>query len=267
MTGCDLQALGMIELYFYDELEASERAAVGGHLRSCEECRRALEELTMIRAALAARPSIGAPSGDDWSGFMVRLDEAIRPDRQARNAAQMVTVRAMRPAFRVATYAAMAALVMLVTLSVVYFTRATRRSDVPASPVAERVQPVLDPSAVQPVPGPTPEAAFAALSEQHFERSKLVVIGLASMDARLTDDADWAFERQLATNLLSDTRLYRFAAEERGMSTVARVMADLEMVLLQTSLSDKPDAESLEQIQRLIRKRDLVTKMDVVTGL
>jgi hypothetical protein len=267
MTGCDLQALGTIELYFYDELEASERADVERHLRSCEECRRALEELTMIRVALAARPSVGAPPGDDWSGFMVRLDEAIRPERRARNVAQMATVRAVRPAFRVATYAAVAALVTLVTLSVVYFTRSPRRSDVRTSPVVERVLPVLDPSSVQPAAGPTPEAAFAALSEQHFERSKLVVIGLASKDASQANDADWAYERQLATSLLSDTRLYRFAAEERGMRTLARVMADLEMVLLQTSLSEKPDAESLGQIQRLIRKRDLVTKMDVVTGL
>jgi hypothetical protein len=267
MTGCDLQALGTIELYFYDELEASERVTVERHLRSCEECRRALEELTMIRAALATRPRVGAPPGDDWSGFMVRLDKAIRPERQARSAAQMGTARPARPAFRVARYAAIAALVALVTLSTAYFTRTARRSDVQTTQVAETAQPVFDPSTVQPVAGPTPEAAFAALSEQHFERSKLVVIGLASMDARRANDADWAYERQLATSLLNDTRLYRFAAEERGMRTLARVMADLEMVLLQTSLSEKQDAESLEQIQRLIRKRDLVTKMDAVTGL
>ena len=40
-------------------------------------------------------------------------------------------------------------------------------------------------------------------------------------------------------------------------------MGDLEIVLLQTSLAEAPDAEALEQIQRLIHKRDLVTKMDV----
>jgi hypothetical protein len=47
------------------------------------------------------------------------------------------------------------------------------------------------------------------------------------------------------------------------MKTLARVMGDLELVLLQTSLADTPDADVLEQIQRLIHKRDLVTKMDV----
>ena len=49
------------------------------------------------------------------------------------------------------------------------------------------------------------------------------------------------------------------------MTTVANVMRDLEIVLLQASLSDENDAATLGQIQRLIRKRDLVEKMTVVT--
>ena len=110
---------------------------------------------------------------------------------------------------------------------------------------------------------PSPEAAFTALSEQHFERSKLVVLGLANKDPHHAREADWAFERGLASSLLSDTRLYRQAAEARGMKSLAGVMGDLELVLLQTSLADAPDAEALEQIQRLIHKRDLVTKMEV----
>ena len=47
------------------------------------------------------------------------------------------------------------------------------------------------------------------------------------------------------------------------MKSLAGVMGDLELVLLQTSLADAPDAAALEQIQRLIHKRDLVTKMEV----
>ena len=42
-------------------------------------------------------------------------------------------------------------------------------------------------------------------------------------------------------------------------------MRDLELVLLQTSLTDEQDPASLPQLQRLIQKRDLLEKMDVVT--
>ena len=160
------------------------------------------------------------------------------------------------------SYLAMAALLTLVTAGVVYVARVGvapgdiaghGRGAAHGSPRRRRCVPPSERSA---------DAAFAALSEQHFERSKLVVLGLANKDPRRAGEADWAYERGLATNLLSDTRLYRQAAEARGLRTLAGVMGDLEIVLLQTSLAEAPDAEALGQIQRLIHKRDLVTKMD-----
>ena len=50
----------------------------------------------------------------------------------------------------------------------------------------------------QAVAAPTDTAAFTAMSEQHFERSKLVVLGLATKDPR-AGNGDWAYERELAT--------------------------------------------------------------------
>jgi len=119
---------------------------------------------------------------------------------------------------------------------------------------------------VQPagIPAATVDPALLSLSDQHFERSKLVVLGLATRDATKPGDANWTFERDLATTLLDDTRLYRVAAEERGMDALAGVMRDLELVLLQTSMTEQTDPRSLEQLQRLIRRRDLITKMNVV---
>ena len=103
-------------------------------------------------------------------------------------------------------------------------------------------------------------------SAEHLERSKLVVLGLAARDAQQTNAADWQYERQLAETLLSDTRLYRLAAQDRGVRDVARVMRDLETVLLEASMSDSPDRDTLARVQRLIVKRDLVTKIQTVAA-
>jgi hypothetical protein len=113
------------------------------------------------------------------------------------------------------------------------------------------------------------DAAFASVSEQHFERSKLVVLGLASRDPRQTSSEDWEYERDLAGDLLSDTRLYRRAAQDHGLADIAHVMSDLETVLLEASMSDHADSDALARVQKLIRKRDLVVKMQVVgsTGI
>ena len=81
---CEVQSRGAIELYFYGELSLTERAGIQAHLLTCVECRQALRDLQMIRAALAARPDVSAPAGGDWSAFMARLDAAIdeSPARQ-----------------------------------------------------------------------------------------------------------------------------------------------------------------------------------------
>jgi len=102
-------------------------------------------------------------------------------------------------------------------------------------------------------------------SAEHLERSKLVVLGLAARNAQQTRAADWQFERQLAGSLLAETRLYRLTAQERGVTDVARVMRDLETVLLEASMSDGRDRASLERVQRLISRRGLVSKMQIVT--
>lgn len=256
MSACSVQSSADIELYFYGELTAAERDSVERHLRACAECCRALEELTIIRAVLASRPDVATPPGGDWSRFMARLQDALKAEATLSNVRSRPRVLGFRP--RVAAALAMAALVVLVTASVLIVVR--QRGAPPAGTV-----PVTAPQASGSAVPAADDPALVSLSAQHFERSKLVVLGLATKDPSATAGSGWDYERRLATSLLNDTRLYRLAAEERGMKTLAGVMRDLELLLLQTSMSVESDAESLTQLQRLIRRRDLVTKMDVVS--
>jgi putative zinc finger protein len=301
--GCDVQASGAIELYFYGELDAAEHAAIQAHLAACAECRDAQEELSIIRAALAARPQVSAPPGGDWSGFMSRLDRAVASEaalkgcatsaaseaalkgcatsavseaalkgcatsaaseaalkgratsaRRASYVAQPFRAAPARGRASYAGYLAMAALLALVTISVLMVGRAK-----PA------VQPAQTPpaQAAAAASGPQVDPELMSVSERHLEKSKLVVLGLTAKDAGGRED--WEYERELAGALLNDTRLYRLTAEQRGMTQLAGVLRDLEIVLLQTSLTGEHDAAALTQIQRLIRKRDLVEQMESVT--
>jgi hypothetical protein len=263
MTRCGIQASGAIELYFYDELDAAERATVEGHVRECTECAHAVEELRVIRDALGSRPDVSAPASGEWSGFMARLDTAVERERRART----VVAFTARPARRsYVAYLAMAALLALVTVSVTMALR-TRHAQ-PAQTIATTDDTARLPSTgLGPGKAETTDAEtadFAALSEEHFERSKLVVLGLATKDPADRRASNWAYERELASSLLNDTRMYRLAAEDRGLAHIAGVMRDLEMVLLQTSMTDEKDPSALPQIQRLIQKRDLLEKMDAV---
>ena len=167
MMVCDRHASGELDLYFYDELNPSDRRAVEEHLSGCSECQAALDELQVIREALASRPDVSAPASGDWSSFMTRLDASLATERTQR-----VTVVPMKTASRrpFVGYLAMAALLSLVTLSV---TLALRKPHVPAASCV----PLSPPSSCRPVPSPLTNdgTAFRAMTEEHFERSKLVL--------------------------------------------------------------------------------------------
>jgi hypothetical protein len=238
MNGCEFD----IVLYFYGEMDAAERARAAEHVRGCAACRARLDELNAIRRALAGRPAVDAPPSGDWSGFMRRLDAGVTRDR-----------------WPVRQILAMAAMLALVTMAV--FAAARFRVVPPATQSAADTAPVP----AQPAPvNTTLTQSLREGSVEHLERSKLVVLGLTSRDPRHTTADDWQYERRLAGTLLPDTRLYRLAAQDRGVADVARVMRDLETVLLEASLSDHSDRDALERLQRLIAKRDLVMKMQVV---
>jgi hypothetical protein len=260
-----------VVLYFYDEMDPADRARATAHVRRCSDCRQRLEELGAIRSALASRPPVDAPPASDWSGFMRRLDEAVknRGTREPNLETWEPNPGTREPGTREPRYlrhvAALAAMVALVTIGVL--TAARFRSASPMPIAATTSGPVETSPETNGMPAlRTPEQAFREVSLEHLERSKLVVLGLATRDARETSSADWQYERTLAGTLLPDTRLYRLAAQDRGVSDVARVMRDLETVLLEASLSDNSDREALGRVQRLISKRDLVVKMQVMAG-
>jgi len=261
---CTIQDAGSIELYFYGELPAPERAEVEQHVRHCEHCAGALEELQVIREALASRAVVAGPASGDWTAFMTRLDEAVR---SADVTPVVVPFERRRPVARhsFAGLLATAALLAIVTVSVFFASQAGRQMS--AEPGGE-----LGPARLVDTSGPegaSMQGGLASVGARHLERSKLVVLGLATKDLTGSDMSDWAYERELATSLLNDTRLYRMAAEQRGLNSLAGVMRDLELVLLQTSMAETADDAALPQIQRLIHKRGLVAKMEVVgtTGL
>ena len=268
MTAGALHDEGVVELYFYDELPMPERTDVARHLASCAECRTVLEELHLMGVALAERPLVSAPPAGDWSAVMARIDRAVvvEPARPDPIVVPSSTSRAARRPL--ATLVATAAVVTLVSAALVYQNLDRRRSGTePGVSVASASEAGLPLASAAAAPGwiaaARQDAGFAAVSEEHFERSKLVILGLTTRDARSVSPSDWAYERQLAAALLDDTRLYKQAAQARGMGTLAGVMSDLELVLLQTSLTEEPDAATLNRLQRLIRKRDLVAKMEV----
>jgi hypothetical protein len=265
MTMCTIQDAGTIELFFYGELPAAERDRVQAHLRGCHECAAALDELRLIREVLSARPAVVAPASGDWTAFMARLDDGVRAaDRHP----VVVPFPPRRPVSRPSLVGVLATAALLAIVSISVFMASQARRQMIAEPAADlepaRLVEAGTADEAGTVDGPLAQAGLMSVGTRHLERSKLVVLGLAAKEPAGSELSDWAYERELATSMLNDTRLYRIAAEQRGLTSLASVMRDLELVLLQASMAEATDETALPQIQRLIRKRGLVEKIDVM---
>jgi hypothetical protein len=267
MTICELFDSPDVEMYFYGELDPVDRARIDIHVRACEPCRQRLDDLHAIRRALASRPVVDAPPAGDWSGFTRRLDEAVARTSELPNPNPNPNLRTLEP-WNPRTLIALAATLALVTFGVLVALRfrpvtETRLAVTAAPPRSPAVAGSAKAGEAGTAKAGRPDRALREGSAEHLERSKLVVLGLATRDPH-TRSRDWQYERALAGTLLTDTRLYRQAAIHDGADDVARVMRDLEAVLLEASMSDRNDGAALERVQRLIARRDLVVKMQVM---
>ena len=237
---------GSAELFFYGELDGGERERFGAHLEKCAVCRAALADLETIRDALAARRESAGP-GESWEPFMQRLNAALDRETAARTAG----IGRAGALLRIAATLAIAAAGLWAG-----FAWQRARNDRPA-PVTTQVSSGRE---------HTPSApTLVSATDEHLERSKLVLLGLAAKDARHASPNDWQYERRLAATMLADTTQYRLAAAEGGRADLAGVLGDLETVLLEASLGDESDPRALERLQHLIGKRDLLTKIQVIT--
>ncbi len=228
-------------LYFYGELDAQARSDFERHLASCAACAAAVSDLEQVRDALGERGAAATRTDREWTGFMERLDASIQGATQGAQGKRKKE-KGKRPAVLLLVAAT---LLVGIALGVLWQQRS-------------------------PAPGPTPQTAaiespgdapLEAAAARHFERAKLVVLGLAMKDAASASAEDWEYERALAASLLPETRLFRLSAADRGDARLARLLGDLETVLLQASMTSDAETPELRRLQRIIRGRDLIVRM------
>ena len=177
MSSCDLDVV----LYFYDEMDTADRASAAAHLRACGSCRQRLEDLHAIRRALAERPAVDAPPAGDWSGFMRRLDQAVGAARPLQEAPRPAVLEHDGTRWSVRHLVPLAAVLALVTAGITMAAR-FRSFDASNRAVIATSSPATTPASAAPAAPQAPDRALREVTAEHLERSKLVVLGLATRD-------------------------------------------------------------------------------------
>jgi hypothetical protein len=274
-----------VELYFYDEQTPAERAAFEAHLPGCAACRVALAELRAMRTALeplrgeadrlrgTGEPgerlrgmgAAGERDGFEWRAFMRRLDRRLDAEGGQASSRRPIVIGILALA---------ASLAIGIVAGVLWQREQARRapeslrssaqsaalSDLRSSAQSAALS---DPRSSAQSAAADPRSSAVAAAADHFERAKIVLLGLANKDAATTGSTDWSYERALAASLLPDTRLHRLAALDAGEPELADLLNDLEVLLLQASLASDPDRATLARLQRYINRRDLLVRMEI----
>lgn len=205
------------------------------HVRGCAECAERLRALARL-LSLAEPPEV-PERGEDygarvWERLQPRLAAEARP-------ARVVPIRP-RPWPRVASYAALAAALVLAFL------------------LGRRF-----PETGRPLSAEARERVLLVAVSEHLERSQLVLVELANAptDAPLALGA----QRALADELVASGRLYRQAAARADEPALAAVLEELERVLVEVAAGPEALApRDLAELQRRIEARGLLFRVRVI---
>ena len=230
-------------LAYYGEPALAARRA---HLDACEACTTELAKLSRLLDRITPTDVPEPDAGYEqriWQRLSWRLPSERRRVRSAR----------------VIRWSAVAAVVTLVFVTAALF---VRREGPPETIVATRTAPPAGSEGSDAAQQTRDRILFVIVSD-HFDQSERMLIELTNRDPE--NDADLSSERGRAEELLVSNRLYRQTARDRGEEQVARLLDELEPVLMQIAHTpSQVTAEEVRAIQHRVEAKGLVFKLRVV---
>jgi hypothetical protein len=224
-------------LYYYRESENLEKAR--RHLDGCTSCRAELEAIEQLLADVAPEPVPERPA-DYGQRVWRRLEGELTTDSHGS------WLDWLKPR-RMAWAAAAAVLVAAVFLAGRLSTRWDEQVDSPT--VAEVRERVL----------------LVALGD-HLESSQILLMELANTgETENPETIDISFERQRATELVGQNRLYRQTANRAGETALVSVLDELERMLIDiANSSENLDWNEFTNLRRRIEAQGVLFKVKVL---
>jgi hypothetical protein len=198
-------------LQYYGELSGEERAEIDAHVAACPACAAAREALgaALDRVGAAEVPE---PDADFETRMWTRVRAALPPRPAAWHERPVVALGAI------------AALVVLGVLTGYLLQMRSMATPVPTPPDARGAD--------------SREGVLLTALTDHFSQTEILLVEL--LNATSAEDANWAFQRSAADDLVASGRLYRQTARQTGELQLVNMLDDLEGVLVEVARA--PDA-------------------------
>lgn len=231
-------------LHYYGEAPTAGAARLDAHLRDCPNCR---EEWMELGETLSLVDTADVP--EPGPGFERVVWARLQPALGASPTTGGWLMRQWLPAFGLG-----AAVVVLVSLSFGW------RLAHPATP-----EPASFAQAAGAAENQAQERVLWTALDFHFEQAEMLLVEL--MNAPESEARELEFERTAADDLVASGRLYRFTAEDTGDIRLARMLEDLESVLVDVARSPETvDRDGMASLRARISDGDLLFKVRAVTN-
>jgi hypothetical protein len=232
-------------LHFYGESQPNERERVSEHLETCAPCRASWLDLGDTLKLVDVSP-VPEPGPEFERVIWARVQAAL-----PKTPAPWWSVSRLLP------FAAAAAVVIVAVVA------GTRMWTARHASVATSERPASKASS------PRERVLLAALDE-HFETTQTLLVELMNGGAARGSNGmadDFSFERSVAGDLVSSGRLYRVTARQNGDAQFARMLDDLEPVLVDVAHApDKMTAKELESLRARIDDASLLFKVRALSS-
>lgn len=242
--------------FVMDDLSAEEMEAVRVHLRTCVECRAAVDELGQVVAAVPRPQERPSDLVDEahWAELAARIERNLPSARHAERTHPLrlrERIRMLLPSPRPALAFALATVVLAVMATLVF-----RPWD--------RQEPVKETAVTRAEQAGEDSPAGADIST-HLRRSKNLLVGLTNKPVDSEATTDLSVEREASRRLLADNRRYRSEVLDPQSS---EVLADLEKIMIEVANSrEQAPASDLYLIRQGIRQQNLLFKVRMAEQL
>ncbi len=244
--------------YLREELDSSKRIIIERHLGSCSTCANELAELTSAVDALdlySSQPS-EERTQEFWNAFAFQVEDRLKQGK---------TQSSVRVSFKsllekvlllhrrtFAAYSSGIAVVVVCTVGLLLF-RDTQQ------PAQEQLveQPVLEQQ--------VPVELVSDRLHKYFRKSKVLLVGIANMNADEEEPIDLSAERRLSRNLIHEARyLQNQPLDKRS----ARLINDLEKILIElANMEEQSGLSNVEILRGGIHQENLLFKIRMAESM
>jgi hypothetical protein len=225
-------------LHYYGEAEG-ESLPAENHLEECLECRAAYSALQRVLNVVDSLP-LPARAADYGAQVWARIAPRIGGRRRLWQWPAPFRWAAMG--------AAMAGLLVVAFLAGRFYPQAARRPEMAKAGTGGGSNGIL----------------LVAVGD-YLERSQMILVELVNANPKRP--LDISSEQERATDLISESRLYRQTAEHTGDTQVAGVLDDLDRVLLEIAHGpSRLTPEDLEKLRHRLEAEGILFKIRVLNS-